>query len=177
MEIRTKEALIIEMKNAGWRAVEWYAAIPSGQFFVRRGEVWLAADNVDHLVKSIQPVILALKMPRLGLQSMFGKAEHASRTYAEICKAYEDEIARGARASGRFLPDQRMPVQAEEQKGHLLEQFHEASRALLAAVEKWQEAELDRYQLPHPILGRLTMREMLFFTIYHILRHARLEGD
>ncbi len=177
MEIGTKEALMIEMENAGRRAVDWYTAIPSGQFFMRRGEVWSAADNVDHLVKSIKPIILALKAPRLGLRSVFGKAEHASRTYAEICKAYEEEIARGAQASGRFLPDQHMPVQAEEQKGHLLEQFHEANRALLAALEKWQDAELDRYQLPHPILGKLTLREMLFFTNYHIVQHARLEGD
>ncbi len=177
VEIGTKEALIVEMENAGRRAVDWYMAIPPDQFFVRQGEVWSAADNVGHLVKSIRPVVLALKMPRPGLRSMFGKAEHPSRTYAEICKAYEDEIARGAQAFGRFLPDQRMPVHAEEQKKHLLEQLSTANQALLSALGKWQDAELDQYQLPHPILGKLTLREMLFFTNYHIVRHARLEGD
>jgi len=177
MEIGTKEALIIEMENAGQRAADWYRAIPPDQFFVRQGKIWSASDNVDHLVKSIKPIILALKIPRLGLRSMFGKAEHSSRTYAEICKAYEDEIARGAQAFGRFLPDQHMPVQAEEQKKHLLEQFSRANQALLSALGEWQDMELDRYQLPHPILGKLTLREMLFFTIFHILRHARLEGD
>jgi DNA-directed RNA polymerase subunit L len=59
----------------------------------------------------------------------------------------------------------------------LLERLSRANLALLSALEKWQEVEFDRYQLPHPILGKLTMREMLFFTIYHTLRHARLEGD
>jgi len=36
---------------------------------------------------------------------------------------------------------------------------------------------VDQYQLPHPVLGKLTIREMLFFTIYHNLRHASQAGD
>ena len=48
---------------------------------------------------------------------------------------------------------------------------------MVAAAEKWDEKELDEYYLPHPILGKLTVREILFFTIYHNLRHARQEGD
>jgi hypothetical protein len=36
---------------------------------------------------------------------------------------------------------------------------------------------LDEYLLPHPLIGKLTIREILYFTIYHNLRHASLEGD
>ncbi len=90
MEIKTKETIINETKASSQRAIEWFNAIPADQFFVRQGEVWSASDNVDHLIKSIKPIALALKMPRLGLQTMFGKAEHPSRTYAEICEIYVD---------------------------------------------------------------------------------------
>jgi uncharacterized damage-inducible protein DinB len=31
---------------------------------------------------------------------------------------------------------------------------------------------LDRLRLPHPALGKLTVREMLFFTIYHNIHHV-----
>ena len=48
---------------------------------------------------------------------------------------------------------------------------------LVSTTEKWQENDLDRYQLPHPLLGKLTIREMLYFAIYHNLRHASQEGD
>ena len=177
MEIKTKEAIISETKNSNQRAVEWFDAIPPNQFFIREGEIWSASDNVDHLIKAIKPIALALKMPRLGLQAMFGKAEHPSRTYAEICKIYVAEIAKGAQASGRFLPDQESPAEPEIQKKSLLIQLSRAGDSLLSALEKWQDVELDQYQLPHPILGKLTIREMLFFSIYHTLRHARIEGD
>jgi hypothetical protein len=42
---------------------------------------------------------------------------------------------------------------------------------------QWSEAELDRYTLPHPLLGDLTMREMLCFTLYHNQRHISDGGD
>ena len=177
MEINTKETIAAETKKSNQRAMEWFAAIPADPFFMREGEVWSASDNVDHLVKAIKPIALALKMPRLGLQTMFGKAEHPSRTYVEICKIYVDAIAKGAQASGRFLPDQESPAQPEIQKIILLDQLSKTGNSLLSALEKWQDSELDQYQLPHPILGKLTIREMLFFSIYHTLRHARIEGD
>ena len=36
---------------------------------------------------------------------------------------------------------------------------------------------LDICLLPHLILGKLTVREILYFTIYHNLRHASQAGD
>lgn len=177
MEIKTKDTIINEIKNSTQRAIEWFNAIPADQFFIRNGEIWSASDNVDHLIKAIKPIALALKMPRLGLQAMFGKAERSSQTYDEICKIYVEEISKGAQASGRYLPNQESPSQPEEQKKELLNQLIKAGNSLISALEKWQDADLDQYQLPHPILGKITIREMLFFSIYHTLRHARIEGD
>jgi len=45
---------------------------------------------------------------------------------------------------------------------------------LFSKLDKFTENELDRYILPHPLLGKLTLREMLFFTIYHIEHHEKL---
>ena len=61
------------------------------------------------MIKAVKPIAIALKLPKITLQAMFGKAEKPSMTYEE--------------------------------------------------------------------LGKLTLREMLFFTIYHNLRHASQEGD
>ena len=177
MDIQTKETIIDVIKTSNQRAIDWFEAIPADQFFVREGEVWSASDNVDHLIKAIKPIALALKMPRLGLQAMFGKADHSSRSYSEICEVYAAAIAKGAQAAGRYLPKQASPDRKREQKKEVLEQLDKANTSLRAGLGKWQEAELDQYQLPHPILGNLTIREMLFFVIYHTLRHARLEGD
>jgi hypothetical protein len=43
---------------------------------------------------------------------------------------------------------------------------------LVSLVARWPENALDRRLLPHPLLGRLTVREMLFFTVYHNRHHV-----
>jgi hypothetical protein len=99
-------------------------------------------------------------------------------TYEELCQLYRDEITKGAQASGRYLPNQEnAEANVEKKKKELIDQFSRVSTELLSAVGKWTEEELDQYLLPHPILGKLTIREMLFFTIYHNLRHASPAGD
>jgi uncharacterized damage-inducible protein DinB len=50
---------------------------------------------------------------------------------------------------------------------------HAASiEALTARVAKWSEANMDYHVLPHPLLGPLSVREMLFFTVYHNTHHV-----
>ena len=177
-EINTSTELFYELKDANQRVTKWFTEIPAKYFFIRQGEVWSASDNMDHLIKSHRPISKALKLPKFTLQAMFGKPERQSRTYEKICQVYRDEIAKGAQASGRFLPDQLSPAEdAEQKKTELLEHWSKASTELVSVAGKWNENELDGYQLPHPLIGKLTIREILFFTIYHNLRHASQEGD
>jgi uncharacterized damage-inducible protein DinB len=177
-EITTKTDLITALKDSNQRVITWFTEIQAEKFFMRHGEVWSASDNLDHLIKSHKPIVKALRLPKITLQAMFGKPQKPSLTYEELCKIYRDEITKGAQASGRYLPNQDNPAEnVEEKKKELLDQFSKASADLVSVAEKRDENELDQYLLPHPILGKLTIREMLFFTIYHNLRHASQEGD
>jgi hypothetical protein len=177
-EINTKSELINALKDSNQRAETWFGEMSAGDFFTRHGEVWSPSDNVDHLIRAVKPITTALKLPRITLQAMFGKPEKPSMSYEALCTVYRDEIARGAQASGRYLPKQESPAEnAEGRKQALIDQWSRANAELLSVVEKWDLEEMDRYLLPHPLIGKLTIREMIFFTIYHNLRHASLEGD
>ena len=177
-EIATKETLIDALKDSNRRVIEWFTVIPAQDFFTRQGEVWSASDNVDHLIKAHKPVAKALKLPKITLRAMFGKPDKVSLTYEELCQIYREAITKGAQAAGRYLPNQEDPdVMAKTRQSELLDQFSTASTQLVTAIEMWEDDDLDSYYLPHPILGKLTIREMIFFTIYHNLRHASQEGD
>jgi len=39
------------------------------------------------------------------------------------------------------------------------------------AITAWGDDALDRYRLPHPLIGKLTLREMLVFTLFHFDHH------
>jgi len=176
-EITTKTELIAALKDSNQRVVTWFTGIPAKDFCTRQAEVWSASDNMDHLIKSNKPIAKALKLPKITLQVLFGKPDKPSMGYDEVCQNYRDELAKGAQASGRYLPDQQNPENPEEVKAELINQFSKASAELVSIAEKWDKSELDDYLLPHPLLGKLTVREMLYFTIYHNLRHASQAGD
>jgi uncharacterized damage-inducible protein DinB len=177
-ENATKTQLINMLMVSNQRVIDWFTAMSAEEFFARYGSAWSASDNVDHLIKSHKPLAKALKLPKLTLRAMFGKPRKASMSYDELCQIYREEIARGAQASGRYLPNQETPDSgAETKQKEFVEQFSKISTELVEVIERWEDGELDDYLLPHPILGKLTIREMLFFTIYHNLRHASQEGD
>ena len=47
-----------------------------------------------------------------------------------------------------------------------------AGKKLLNALsQKWSDEQLDHFQISHPILGLLTIRELAYFTIYHNGHH------
>jgi hypothetical protein len=45
---------------------------------------------------------------------------------------------------------------------------------MLKKIGQWSEKNLDAYLLPHPLLGKITVREMLFFTTFHTDHHLNI---
>jgi DinB family protein len=175
--MNTSFPVIPELKDSNQRVMTWFTNIPAPTFFTPDGEAWSASENLDHLIRSHKPIALALKLPRLTLTAMFGSADQPSRSYEAICVVYRVKLAEGAVAAGRYIPNRQAPDDYEAAKSDLLTQFSKVSDDLVSIAKRWNDADLDGYLLPHPLIGKLTIREMLYFTIYHNLRHASQEGD
>ncbi|MEO8275131.1 MAG: DinB family protein [Thermoanaerobaculia bacterium] len=155
----------------------YLAAIPGAEFVApqgAQGEKWSPADHTRHLAKSTFPVVKALGLPKIVLRVMFGRASAPSRAFPELRELYRARLAKGASA-GRFTPSKRpIPADPAVWQIEVLGRWRTAVTALTAAIPRWQEPALDRYRLPHPLLGPLTVREMLFFTQYHNAHHLNL---
>ena len=93
--------------------------------------------------------------------------------FVELRDDYRDRLARGGRAGGRFVPPREdlSPEQTTSRQNQLLARWQRVNSRLRAALERWSDASLDRIQLPHPILGKITAREMVYFTSYHGHHH------
>ncbi|MEM7345049.1 MAG: DinB family protein [Chloroflexota bacterium] len=167
----TKEELLTAFK-VECKAVHYvFEAIDESTFFAAPPDVWSPADNLVHLIKSCSPVIKAMNVPRLLLRARFGKAQHPSTSLATVRTNYMAIAAEGrAVASGGYLPIVKEKSPAEKER--ILSKWAEKSEAIDKALTKWSEDDLEGYQLPHPLLGDLTMREILFFTLYHNLHHV-----
>ena len=162
----TRDEILSSVDDVQRESVAYWSAFPAPEFFARIGEAWSPADNVRHLAKSIRPVTKALRMPRLVLRIMFGAPKRASMTYDALRDFYRSKLT-GGNDAGRFAPSPRVLTDPAE----VLGQYEQASRELRAAIERWPDKALDRYRMPHPLMGKITVREMLFFTLYHQLHH------
>jgi len=57
-------------------------------------------------------------------------------------------------------------------QARILVKWQDKGTEMQAALGKWSDKALDNYLLPHPLLGKMTVREILFFTLYHNLHHV-----
>jgi len=139
--------------------------------FRRRSEAkWSAAEQVEHLRLSVRPLTLSFVIPRFVL-GIFGTARAPGRTYDDVVADYQGRLARGAKASGPFIPAR---LTGGEDLPRLLAAFQEGYAAYAAKLAGAEGPLLDSTRLPHPILGRLSVREMAFFTLYHLGHHHAL---
>lgn len=140
----------------------------SDETFVRPvPEKWTAGQHVEHLIKTTRPVNLALTLPRFLPLLLFGKPKSASRTYEEIAALYRAKLNAGAKAPKIYVP--RAVSIAERQD--LMARYKQVAENLDKLAAKWSEADLDNHLLPHPLLGKLTVREMLHFCAFHVQVH------
>jgi hypothetical protein len=160
--------------QASYRRVDEAAqGLEVDAFFERPGEAWCAAEHLRHLVTSVNAVARGLGMHWLTLRLLFGRSKTGSRSYEEVKEVYHGRLASGLRASGPYVPQ--LDLEAEDPEAArqaLLERWRRATGRLDKGLTRWSPKALDRYRLPHPALGKLTLREMLLFTVYHNHHHG-----
>jgi len=168
-------ALAAEARRIHAESVRYWSAYSLADFFRRPGrDVWAPADQVRHLTRAIRAVNRGLTLPRLALLVLFGWARRPSRDFDVLVTDYKAALARGGQA-GRFAP---AVLEASGQtaagRARIMAHHAEAIDRFARVLEQWSDAALDRYRLPHPLLGKLTVREIAYFTLLHNVHHVRV---
>lgn len=170
MAIQTREEIISALNEKVDAFNQYIIPLNKEKFEAMPGNKWSAGQNLDHLIRAIKPLQLAYALPKFMLKWKFGLTNRPSRTYDELVVRYKTKLAAGGKASGPFIP----PVINYEKKEELIKLYEKQKDKLISKIKRQNEQDLDKYILPHPLLGKLTLREMLFFTIYHNEHHLIL---
>jgi hypothetical protein len=163
-----KEELILKIKQNSKSVQDQISSLSEEQLNNGLNEKWSPIKHLDHLLRSVQPLNKALKIPLPGLRILFGQPNREGRSYDELVAKYHLKLSQGGKASGRYIPS------ARQESTKIVSQFKEQNKQLCKTIGKWKEEDLDRFLLPHPLLGKLTIREMIYFTIYHMEHHLQL---
>ena len=137
--------------------------------FTKPTDKWSVAENVQHLIISTNATALAFWLPRFLVQWLGGTANRPSRTFDELQEKYYKKLSDGGVASARFVPK---PISLNYGKKKLMSNWHKACSKFITALQKNRtEKDLDAYLVKHPLLGRITLRELCYFSIFHTEHH------
>jgi hypothetical protein len=163
----TKEEIAEKLITDHRSFTDYIESLSEKEFMFSRNDKWTAGQQLEHLIRSVRPLALGFILPNFAIGLLFGKSNRAGRTYEQLVDKYKEKLAAGGRASGQFIP----PPISVAQKDELITKLNRLATKLASQVKGFSEKDLDTYILPHPLLGKLTIREMMYFTICHVKHH------
>ncbi|EHQ41313.1 DinB family protein [Myroides odoratus] len=128
---------------------------------------WNAAQHLKHLVLAVQPLVYVYTLPVATIEAKFGRAERRNQTYEELKAAYLVKLKEGGKAPEQFVPQEEIT----ESKEALTEQLMALISQYNAAILKLTTADFESLQIPHPLLGLITLKEMAYNASYHVEHH------
>jgi hypothetical protein len=165
-----KQNIIQLLQEKHLAFITYIQTLTAEQFLYAPTDKWTAGQQLDHIHLSVKPLTQALGYPKFLPKLLFGKANRPSRTFNELVNRYNEKLALGGRASSKFVPS----IITMDKKDGLIKLIQSSVNKMCMHIEKFSETELDNLILPHPLLGKITIREMLYFTAYHVEHHENI---
>lgn len=166
----TKEEIISELSKRHNFFTAHIQSLNEKDFMFSNNGKWTAGQQLDHILRSVSPLVQAFMLPKFVPGLLFGKANRPSKSYDELVVKYKEKLANGGVATGAFVP----PAISYDKKEKLCKQVNSKVEKLCKQVNSFSEQQLDEYILPHPLLGKLTVKEMLYFTMHHVDQHLEI---
>ena len=170
MEIQNKTQLKAALRQSFGAVVYAINELSEDTFLAPRAQdAWSPGEILGHLILSTKPVNKAMSMPKLMLKATFGTNNREERTFSQTKIKYYEVLAGGIKAPSNFQYE----GVAKKGKENLISSFTKELDKLLNHIDKWEEKDLSKYILPHPAIGKLTIREMLYSTHFHTEHHLK----
>ncbi len=164
---KSKSEIIAELKGSFDSLLTVSSSVKDELYNVSKDNKWTTAENISHLVNATKMTSLVFTLPKFIPVLLYGKPNRTSHGFSKIVDNYQRKLEGGAVASGVYVPKKTNYAKTE-----LNEKLkREADKLIIALDKKWSDEQLDNYQISHPILGLLTVRELAYFTIYHNGHH------
>lgn len=159
-----------ELKKSHLDFVSYLKNLSKDEYEFSFNNKWNASQHLDHVIKSVAVLAKAFSYPKWLLKYKFGEANRPSRTKEDLINRYLEKLK-----TAKSTPSPFQPKETDFSiRKNTLNKLNSEVKKLLKKTNKYSEINLDLYILPHPLLGKLTLREMLLFTDYHVKHHLEL---
>ncbi|OUR91084.1 hypothetical protein A9Q87_11455 [Flavobacteriales bacterium 34_180_T64] len=131
---------------------------------------WTSGQQALHLLQSIKPLNDALSVPKFILRFKFGKANRKVRKFDAIVKRYQEKLENTKGLTYKGSENMRIPTLND--KAYILNRLQVENKKLQYKTKKWSDKNLDAIILPHPLMGKMPVRELIMWTAHHIEHHT-----
>ena len=143
-------------------------SIEKSAYFAPFGDKWSMAENLEHLIYSNGALAKVLGSSKEKLQAKFGKPTRASIPGPKLKETYFGALSKGTvKAKPPYIPQDT----ATKTREALLQMWSGIEEQIKQSLDNWTEEDLDQHQIPHPLVGFITLREFLLFTGFHTVHH------
>lgn len=168
--MNSKTTIINSLRNSVENFNELISKLNKEEFETNINNKWSAGQDLFHLIKLLRILNIAYLIPKPLLGLLYGINKDEQRSFGLLQSKYKKALANGAKSPSIYIPK---PVLFEN-KISLLEKHQLLNEKFIEKINKHTDAELDKFKLPHPILGKVSLRELVLFTTFHTIHHFEL---
>ncbi|MFM2224704.1 MAG: hypothetical protein RJA07_906 [Bacteroidota bacterium] len=162
-----KQTIITQLTKNHTSFIDYINGLTTEELMFSYQNKWTSIQQLQHIVLCVKPIERVFSMTTFDIEQNFGKTDKLSSTYEILLSNYLEKQKEGAKAPERYVPE----VVSHNQREILCETLIKSIQNLCSKIENFTEQDLDTFCIPHPSLGSLTMREMLYNVIYHVEHH------
>jgi hypothetical protein len=167
-----KESIADLLEEKHHALISWLENQDNDKWELGPENKWTSGQQALHLLQSIIPLNNALSLPKFILKYKFGKANRDVRDYNTIVNRYQERLKEVP--PGRVSPfSNKMNHSKLKDKQYILNRLQVENKKLQYKTRKLSDKNLDTIILPHPLMGKMPVREILMWTAYHVEHHTK----
>ena len=165
-----KDDIVQNLEDAHQELFNWFDTQEEEKWEIGPDNKWTAGQHALHLLQSIQTLNKALTIPKFLLKYRFGKTNRPVREYEAVVSRYHEKLTETQGAV--FGPSRNMRIPNLNDRMDLLDRIQIENKKLQYKTNKWSDKHLDNLVLPHPLMGKMPVREIIMWTAYHVRHHT-----
>jgi hypothetical protein len=162
----TKNELTARFGDNHRAFVNYVNSLTDKEFTCSSNGKWTPGQQLGHIWLCLKPIAQALSSRDFILQT-FGNIDRPTWDYDRVIDNYKTALEKGGKAPDRFVPE---PVEPGS-RNQLSADLAAILQAIQQQLHTYTGEELDTLALPHPLLGKLTIRELIYLMTYHAAHH------
>jgi DinB superfamily len=163
----TKAEILAALESNAETLAAYFSSIPANAFFAGDSDHWSPGHHLVHLAQTSAAVERGLRSTELPVHD-----PARSRSYAEVRDVAFQSLTSTPKDTLLGM-GRRVQIEPGATVAGTVTAFLAAGASLRSAFEAWEDDVMDRHAMRHPLIGPLSVREMMLFVIVHERHHLR----